>query len=202
MLSVFMPWALLMLGFEPVARMAEPCSVPKYQYITATMAAANTAPVSMALGTLRMVMSSLKVSGLAERFADMPIMRRLIEYSANWVSMPESMAGMPSRVCSTPVHSPAAVPARRAAISAAQAGQPEVMSIMATAPPVAKEPSTVRSAISSNWKVMYRPSAIMPQIIPWAIPPGILDIRLAILGSPKQTAAFISFLLLLCLISF
>lgn len=37
--SVFTPWARTILRLLPVARMAQPSSVPKNQYITATTAA-------------------------------------------------------------------------------------------------------------------------------------------------------------------
>ncbi len=81
-------------------------------------------------------------------------MCRLMEYRANWVRMPERMAGMPSLVWRKPVHRPARTPASMAASSASQAGQPPVMSMTAQAPPVAKEPSTVMSAVFSTRKVM------------------------------------------------
>ncbi len=58
MLLILMPWARLMLGLLPVARMALPCSVPKYQYRSPITAAANTSPVAMAAGTLPEVMIS------------------------------------------------------------------------------------------------------------------------------------------------
>ena len=61
---------------------------------------------------------------------------------------------MPNLVCNTPVQSPVSTPATSAMRIDAQAGQPASSSITVTAPPVAKEPSTVRSAISSSRKVM------------------------------------------------
>ena len=64
------------------------------------------------------------------------------------------MAGMPSLVWSMPVQKPAATPAITATSRAAQAGQPARMSITVQAPPVVKEPSTVRSATSRSLKVM------------------------------------------------
>ena len=51
MLSMLMPSARLMAGLLPVARIAEPCSVPKYQYSTLTSTSAMMAPVRMAAGT-------------------------------------------------------------------------------------------------------------------------------------------------------
>ena len=117
-------------------------------------------------------------------------MRRLIEYRANWVSIPESMAGIPSLVCSSPVHIPAATPAATAARDAAHAGHPASISMTAVAPPVAKDPSTVRSAISSSRNVMYNPKAIRPHIMPCAMPPGIRDIRFPMLGKARHIAVF------------
>ena len=55
---------------------------------------------------------------------------------------------MPHTVCSRPVASPAAMPASTAASSASQGSAPRLMSRAHTAPPVAREPSTVRSATS------------------------------------------------------
>ena len=53
-----------------------------------------------------------------------------------------------------PCTSPVSTPATSAISSDAQAGHPASSSITVTAPPVAKEPSTVRSAISSSRKVI------------------------------------------------
>ena len=68
-----------MAGLSPVARMAEPCSVPKYQYITPTIAAARISPTRMERGTLRSESTSAYLSTLTALLADMPMMRRLIE---------------------------------------------------------------------------------------------------------------------------
>ena len=76
------------------------------------------------------------------------MMDMLTEYSPNWVRMPARMAGMPHWVFSTPVTSPASMPASVAASMAAQTLTPAVKSMTKTAPPVQKEPSTVRSAMS------------------------------------------------------
>ncbi|CUP05589.1 Uncharacterised protein [Flavonifractor plautii] len=56
---------------------------------------------------------------------------------------------MPQAVCSTPVASPASIPASTAASTASQGFQPMLTHRAATAPPVAREPSTVRSATSN-----------------------------------------------------
>ena len=60
-----------------------------------------------------------------------------------------------------------------AAINRATTGlTPASTSMTVTAPPVVKEPSTVRSLVPSSRNVMYTPSAMNPQIMPCAIPPG------------------------------
>ena len=83
------------------------------------------------------------------------------------------MAGMPSATCSTPVTAPVSMPTAKAAAMAAAGLHPARISITATAPPVAIEPSTVRSATSKILKVRYTPSAIRPQMMPCAQAPGI-----------------------------
>ena len=134
--------------------MAEPCSVPKYQKKTDTSATAMMTPVKIAEGMLREESSRWYLSTLTALFAAMPMMCRLMEYRENWVRMPARIAGMPSLVCSVPVTKPASRPASMATSSAAQAGQPARISMTVTAPPVVKEPSTVRSATSSRRKVI------------------------------------------------
>lgn len=62
--------------------------------------------------------------------------------------MPDRMAGIPIHVWNTPVTKPVSIPTTNAATSAAHALQPLMMSTAATAPPVAMEPSTVKSATS------------------------------------------------------
>ena len=124
--------------------------------------------------TIRSYLSTLM--GRLERLpfsVPQPIMRRLMEYRASWVRMPARMAGMPQKVWKMPVTSPASMPAASAASSASQVGQPFRVSTTHTAPPVHRDPSTVRSAMSRMRKVMYTPMAIMPQIRPWVTAPGI-----------------------------
>ena len=70
-------------------------------------------------------------------------------YSPSWVRMPARMAGMPHTVWSRPVASPAAIPASSAASMASHTLTPLANRTTNTAPPVQKEPSTVRSAMSS-----------------------------------------------------
>ena len=106
------------------------------------------------------------------RSVPIPWIRRLMEYSASCVRIPERMAGIPIPVWKTPVTAPAAMPTRKAINTASQGWTPLVIRMAATAPPVAMEPSTVRSAISRMRKVMYTPMAMMPQIRPWATAPG------------------------------
>ena len=96
----------------------------------------------------------LNLSTLTALFAAIPMICRFTEYRANWVRMPERMAGIPSLVWSIPVQKPASRPAISATSRAAQAGHPAKMSMTVHAPPVVKEPSTVRSATSSSRKVI------------------------------------------------
>ena len=56
MLLMFIPCARLIAGLEPVARIAEPCSVPKYQYSSAMIAAAMIPPMMMECGMFLMLM--------------------------------------------------------------------------------------------------------------------------------------------------
>ena len=78
------------------------------------------------------------------------MMARLTDHRPSCVRMPDRIAGMPHAVCKSPVTSPASIPARMATSSESHTLQPLVISMTPTAPPVQKEPSTVRSAISSS----------------------------------------------------
>ena len=78
------------------------------------------------------------------------MMFKLMEYREIWVKMLARMPGMPRAVCRMPVMKPATMPARKAKISAAHGLIPPRISMTATAPPVAREPSTVRSAKSNR----------------------------------------------------
>ncbi len=185
---MLIPCALLISGLHPVARIADPISVPKNQYSTAITAAARITPTRMAVGTKRDDRISGNLSTLTGLFAMNPMIARLIEYSANCVRIPARMAGMPSAVCRSPVHSPASRPAASAASSAAQGFHPPRISMTATAPPVVNVPSTVRSATSNNRNVIYTPSAIIPQIRPCAMPAGIFPSRTSGLSDAKYAA--------------
>ncbi len=79
---------------------------------------------------------------------------RLMEYSAYCVRIPARIAGIPSFVCRSPVAVPARRPATTAISIAAQGFQPLIVSMTVTAPPVAKVPSTERSATSRRRNVM------------------------------------------------
>ena len=89
--------------------------------------------------------------------------------------------GIPNAVCKIPVTNPATIPARNAKTSASAGFMPPRINITATAPPVASEPSTVKSAKSKIRNVIYTPSAIIPQIIPCATFPG--SARTSVIGS-------------------
>ncbi len=120
-----------------------------------------------------------------------PMIRRLMEYRASWVRIPARMAGMPHFVWNRPVARPARRPETKAHSRASQQFMPPRISITATAPPVAMEPSTVRSATSSTRKVMYTPMAMMPHTRPCAAAPGSefkSEVRNAIFFSPQSAA--------------
>ena len=147
----------------PVARRDAPSSVPKNQYSTAIMAAVNSPTVTM--GCRQRGSSPLaapwtkrrdtrrrsRLAGsmtLMATLAFIPIMDRLTDHSPSWVRIPARMAGMPQAVWSRPVTSPASIPARMAHRVAIQMLTPLRASSTQAAPPVAREPSTVRSATS------------------------------------------------------
>ena len=149
---VLMPWARLMLGLEPVARMAQPSSVPKNQY---------SRPISTALIRMTMMTGLCRANSLTQRreisrsylstlmdWLDLPMIFRLTEYRASWVRIPARIAGMPMKVCSNPVTRPQARPAMKARIRAVQTFWPVSRAMTQTAPPVPNELSTVRSATS------------------------------------------------------
>ena len=114
-----------------------------------------------------------------------PMMRRLIEYRANCVRMPARIAGMPNFVCRSPVQRPVKRPTSTAISSAAQAGSPCRSSMTVTAPPVANEPSTVRSETLRSRNVIYTPKAIMPQIMPCAAAAGMREKRFGMLSEDR-----------------
>ncbi|MPN50955.1 hypothetical protein SDC9_198595 [bioreactor metagenome] len=141
--SVFTPWARAIWPLLPVARMAQPTSVPKNQYRMQITTRAKRPPTMMAWGILcRVMMVFCPKSGTFAR----PIIRIFMEYKASWVRMPERMAGIRSLVCSSPVMAPAAMPASVAKNSVSKGSIPFVIRIALTAPPVQRLPSTVRSA--------------------------------------------------------
>ena len=78
----------------------------------------------------------------------MPMMARLTDHRPSWVRMPARMAGMPQAVCKRPVARPVSMPVSMAHSRASQTLQPPAIIMTHTAPPVQKEPSTVRSAMS------------------------------------------------------
>ena len=98
--------------------------------------------------TYRWETSRSYLSTLMGRLALPPIIRRFTEYRASWVRIPARMAGMPQRVWKRPVTRPASMPARKAHSRAIQGLQPRRISMTHRAPPVARVPSTVRSATS------------------------------------------------------
>ena len=181
---VLMPWARAICWLEPTARRLQPYSVPKNQYMIPIRTQVIRSISQMGLSRVNlptfrrdtsMFLYLLMLMGtLAREPRSVPIpwIRRLTEYRASWVRIPARMAGMPMDVWKTPVTAPASMPTASAMSVASQGLTPLVIRMAATAPPVAKEPSTVRSAMSRIRKVIYTPMAIMPQIRPWATAPG------------------------------
>ena len=143
---ILIPCALDISGLLPVARIAEPCSVPKYQYMIATTITAHTSPVTIAFGTYLEEIASANVLTEIALLAANPIIARLIDHKANCVRIPERMAGIPSFVCKKPVTRPASNPAKKETITASHGFHPPIINITATAPPVVNVPSTVISA--------------------------------------------------------
>jgi len=154
--SVFTPKERIMSGLSPVARIASPTSVWRNHTTTASTASATSrkmptltaVPVSPASrrGVIRVVSRS---SGRLAR----PMMRRLMEYSPICVRIPASRPLMLPFVWSSPVTRPATVPATNARAVAASGCIPLTIPTAATAAPVVKLPSTVRSGKSRMRKV-------------------------------------------------
>ena len=81
---------------------------------------------------------------------DCPITLRFTDQRAVIVRIPESKAGILSLVCNKPVTRPAKRPAKKETIVDVKGSQPNVTSLQVTAAPKVKQPSAVKSAISSN----------------------------------------------------
>ena len=161
--SVFTPNDRIMSGLSPVARIARPTSVCRNH----TMSPRMTSATARKIPTLAKVPTSLSsrsgsnnVGWCRSGTFALPMIRRLIEYSATCVRMPASRPLMRPRVCSRPVTSPAAMPPTSARDVASAAGMPFTMPTAAIEAPVVKLPSTVRSGKSRMRKVRYTPRAI------------------------------------------
>ena len=163
---VLIPCARAICWFAPTARRPQPYSVPKNQYMTPIRITVITSISQIGLSranfpTFRRETSMflyllMLIGTLARepRSVPMPWTRRFTEYRASWVRIPERIAGIPMHVWNTPVTAPASMPTRKAISVASQGLTPLVIRMAATAPPVAMEPSTVRSAMSRIRKVM------------------------------------------------
>ncbi len=97
----------------------------------------------------------------SETFA-LPIIIRLIEYSATMDRIPERSLFIFSLVLRIPVSRPASTPPPTASKVARNGSPPRNMKIAAIAPPSGKLPSTVRSGKSRTLKVKYTPSTKKP----------------------------------------
>lgn len=108
MTRISMLWALAMVGLLPVARIEEPSSVPRNQYIRKINARANSPAAKIAVSVIRREMNRSYLSTLTATLARLPIICRFTEYRAIWVRMPDRMGAMPKTVCRSPVTRPAA----------------------------------------------------------------------------------------------
>ena len=165
-----MPCARAICSFVPVARIAEPVSVPKNQYKSAISVAEKTAPVISELRFFPAPVTSesrfISVATPKSGMFALPITLIFIEYKAIIVKMPAKMPGIFSFVCKRAVAAPARQPEAKAAKTAKKGSTRALISTAPTAPPRAKLPSTVRSGKSSTLKVIKTPKAIMPHRIP------------------------------------
>ena len=168
---VLTPKARIMYSLLPVARSAEPISVPKNQYRMATMATASTMPRMMATvdcGRPVMWLTDEKMVPLARMgVLDLPMMRRLMDHRLICVRIPARIAGISKTVVKMPVTAPAMAPAHMPASTAIKGSTLLLtMSTAQTQPPRAKLPSQVISGMSSRRNVINTPSTIMPQRTP------------------------------------
>ena len=150
---VFTPSARIISSLLPVARRAEPISVPKNQYKRKITAPAITRPISPDAKDVFMPVASTRPEKIVPVFNNgillFPIIRRLIDQRDICVRIPAKIAGISNTVCRKPVTAPARTPAAVAIRRAMNGFTPWVTTSVAhTHPPSAKLPSTVRSAIS------------------------------------------------------
>ena len=80
--------------------------------------------------------------------------------------MPDNIGAIFNFVCKIPVINPARHPEIKAINKASKTGTLLITNITVIAAPVAKDPSTVKSEKSNKRYEIYKPSAIIPQIIP------------------------------------
>ena len=146
---VFTPWARLITGLQPVARRAQPSSVPKNSTSSATSTTQKPSSTGSAPPT-SIWLSSTGVVRAGSAWLALPSSFRFTDQSTIWVRMPARMGGMPRPTWSRPVTAPASTPASTAHSSASHGLCPPSSSMVHTAAPVQMEPSTVRSAISST----------------------------------------------------
>ena len=90
------------------------------------------------------------VSLVSSGVLDLPMMRRFTDHRLICVRMPARMAGISNAVARKPVTAPVMAPASIEAAMASAGLTPATTHTAHTAPPVAKLPSTVRSAMSSS----------------------------------------------------
>ena len=163
--SVDTPKERIIGPLSPVARTARPKSVLRNHTIAAVITATTAAkmptdahdPISPASR------SGVKmVSSRSSGTFDDPMIRRFTDHRPICVKMPASSPSMLPLVWSKPVINPAAKPVAKPARMARKGFHPARMATAAVAPPVVKEPSTVRSAKLRMRNVRNTPRAITP----------------------------------------
>ena len=147
--SVLIPCARLILALEPVARTAEPYSVPKNQYSTPIMTIQKPAKTAIVIPLLFSCVIIREYFRAGSAWFACPIIFRFTDHSINWVRIPDKIAGIPINVWNIPVTSPVSIPTSIATNIASHTFQPWIINIAHTAMPVQIEPSTVRSAKSN-----------------------------------------------------
>ena len=163
--SVDTPRERIIGPLSPVARTARPKSVLRNHTIAAVITATTAAkmptdahdPISPASR------SGVKmVSSRSSGTFDDPMIRRFTDHRPICVKMPASSPSMFPLVCSKPVIMPATKPVAKPAPMARKGFHPARIATAAVAPPVVKEPSTVRSAKLRMRNVRNTPRAITP----------------------------------------
>jgi hypothetical protein len=155
--SVSTPRLRIICLLLPVAWIARPRSVDRNQSTislsTSTPARKTSAPIQVRPNSCASRNGVITVSSRSSGTLAPPMMRRFTDHRAIIVRMPASSPSMCPLVCSRPVTMPAIRPAAPPASVASTGLCPATIIDAATAAPVVKLPSTVRSGNFSTRKV-------------------------------------------------